>query len=142
MVGVRAPWCCGRNRNERLSHTVFSLASLCATGALTAGYTVCLRYCGRIVVDIDWTFRDVGHTLAYVAQMDEMASYHDGWATTVSYHVAFMLVGIGCVLSLVRGFEVDLGAGCLMLMGIAMVAHGVTFAVLEKEEVYADYQDA
>lgn len=79
---------------------------------------------------------------AYHEQMDEMASYHDGWATTVSYHVAFMLVGIGCVLSLVRGFEVDLGAGCLMLMGIAMVAHGVTFAVLEKEEVYADYQDA
>ena len=78
----------------------------------------------------------------YHEQMDEMASYHDGWATTVSYYVAFMLVGVGCVLSLVRGFELDLGAGGLMLMGVAMVAHGVTFAVLEKEEIYADYQDA
>jgi len=74
--------------------------------------------------------------------MDEMASYHDRWAASRALVVVYALVGVGCVLSMLAGVEWDLGGAGLIVMGIAMVVHGTTFALLEREDVYADYQDA
>ena len=74
--------------------------------------------------------------------MDEMASYHDREAASRSLVTAAVLVSIGCVTSMLAPVEWDFCDAGLIVMGSAMVIHGLTFAMLEREDVYADYKDA